>query len=178
MLFTQAPPLDVSEWVNAPPQTLDQHLGKVVVLETFQMLCPGCVSHGLPMATRIHRSFDPEQLVVLGVHTVFEHHDVMTPDALRVFLHEYKIPFPVAVDRPQAGAIPATMERYQLGGTPSTVLIDRAGRIRHSALGAVDDFTMGVRLGGLLAEAPPDVADDHHADHACTPDGCTPTDQQ
>jgi hypothetical protein len=51
-----SPPLQVSQWLNSPkPVTLESLYGKVVVLHTFQMLCPGCVSHGLPQALRIHR---------------------------------------------------------------------------------------------------------------------------
>lgn len=145
--------LDVAEWVNSPPVDLAHLRGRVVVIEAFQMLCPGCVSHGIPQALRVHRSFDPEQVRVLGLHTVFEHHEVMGPDALRVFLAEYRIDFPVAVDRPVEGqAIPATMSRYALRGTPTMLLVDRAGRLRHSFFGATDDLALGAYLGGLLAE--------------------------
>lgn len=35
-------------------------------------------------ALRIHRLFPPEQLAVIGLHTVFAHHDVMGPQALRI----------------------------------------------------------------------------------------------
>lgn len=41
----------------------------------------------------------------------------------------------------------------QLRGTPSLIFIDRAGDIRHSAFGHVDDLQLGVWLGYLLNEA-------------------------
>lgn len=117
------------------------------------MLCPGCVSHGLPLVQRIGRTFDSDEVMVLGLHTVFEHHAVMGRDALEVFLSEYRIDFPVAIDRPLDGqAIPATMQRYGLRGTPSMLIIDRHGRVRHIAFGAVDELALGVFLGRLLAE--------------------------
>lgn len=147
--------LDVAAWVNSPPVDLGGLRGRVVLIETFQMLCPGCVTHGLPQAQRVHHAFDREQVVVLGLHTVFEHHDVMGPDALAVFLAEYRIEFPVAIDRHDGDAIPATMARYQLQGTPSTLLVDRAGRLRHSSFGTLDDLTLGAHLGQLLAETAP-----------------------
>lgn len=150
--------LDVSEWVNSAPIDVESLRGRVVVVEAFQMLCPGCVSHGLPLAQRLHGMFDSGELVVLGLHTVFEHHAVMGREALEVFLSEYRIEFPVAIDRPIAGqAIPATMQRYGLRGTPSMMIIDRAGRVRQVAFGAVDELALGVYLGRLLAEpvAPP-----------------------
>ena len=103
--------LDVSGWVNSEPIDLADLRGRVVVIEAFQMLCPGCVSHGLPQATRVHQRTSRDDVVVLGLHTVFEHHDVMRPEALEVFLHEYRVTFPVAVDRPglSGDATPQTM---------------------------------------------------------------------
>ena len=175
-LFT----LDVSEWVNSAPIIPESLRGKVVVVEAFQMLCPGCVSHGLPLAQRIHRAFDADEVVVLGLHTVFEHHAVMGREALEVFLSEYRIDFPVAIDRPVDGqAIPATMQRYGLRGTPSMLIVDRDGRVRHIAFGAVDELAVGALIGRLLSErVTPSTAAVH--DHggtdaaSCTVDGeCT-----
>ena len=150
------PPLQTSLWINAPQAvTLDSLRGRVVVLHAFQMLCPGCVSHGLPQALRIHRSFPQEQVAVIGLHTVFEHHDVMGPEALRVFLHEYRIPFPVGVDQgAPRSSVPLTMQAYGLRGTPSVVVFDRDGCIRLNHFGQTDDLQLGAVIGQLLAEAP------------------------
>lgn len=145
--------LDVSAWANSAPIDLADLRGKVVLIETFQMLCPGCISHGLPQARRVRRAFHDDEVAVLGLHTVFEHHDVMGPAALEVFLAEYRIEFPVAIDRGDGRGIPATMARYDLQGTPSTLLVDRTGRLRHSFFGTIDDLVLGARLGELLAES-------------------------
>lgn len=157
--MTDAPPapeLDVVQWFNSEPITLASLRGKVVLLEAFQMLCPGCVNHGIPMAQRVQKAFPSSDLVVIGLHTVFEHHDVQDPDALRVFLSEFRVTFPVGVDRPVEGSsIPSTMRTYDLQGTPSQVLIDRQGRVRSSSLGPVDDLRLGASLGQLLAEPIP-----------------------
>lgn len=145
--------LDVECWVNSEPVDLTDVRGRVVVIEAFQMLCPGCVSHGIPQAKRIRQSFSEDDVTVLGLHTVFEHHDVMGAEALAAFLSEYRVTFPIAIDRPVEGrSIPSTMGRYQLQGTPSLLIIDRAGRLRHNFFGAVDDLPLGARLGLLLAE--------------------------
>lgn len=145
--------LEVTGWVNSDPVNLDDLLGRVVMVEAFQMLCPGCVSHGIPQAKRVQRAFEGTDVAVLGLHTVFEHHDVMGPDALAAFISEYRITFPVAIDRPVEGrSMPATMTRYGLQGTPTILLIDRRGRLRHSILGAPDDLALGVHLGRLLSE--------------------------
>ena len=149
-----APALQVSQWLNSDSAiTLEGLRGKVVVVHTFQMLCPGCVAHGIPQAIKIHHTFRRDDLVVLGLHTVFEHHAVMGPDALQVFLHEYRVPFPVGVD--VAGSdtdIPLTMQTYGLRGTPSLLVIDRDGVLRLNHFGQVDDIVIGALLGQLVAQ--------------------------
>jgi peroxiredoxin len=149
----EAPALDVERWFNTEtPLALEALRGKVIVLHAFQMLCPGCVSHAIPQARRLHEiAKQRDDLVVLGLHSVFEHHDAMTPVALEAFLHEYRVAFPVAVDRPAAnGSIPRTMAAYGLQGTPSTIVIDRAGKIMRHSFGAEDDLVLGLVVGALL----------------------------
>ncbi|ANE03551.1 peroxiredoxin family protein [Corynebacterium crudilactis] len=145
--------LDIQEWVNHEGLSTEDLRGKVVLVEVFQMLCPGCVNHGVPQAQKIHRMIDQSQVQVIGLHSVFEHHDVMTPEALKVFISEFGIKFPVAIDQPREGQrIPSTMKKYRLEGTPSIILADRKGRIRQVQFGQVDDFVLGLLLGSLLSE--------------------------
>lgn len=168
-----APDWQVQQWFNTPaPLTLPSLRGKVIVLESFQMLCPGCVSHGLPQAIRVHAAFPREQVAVIGLHTVFEHPDVMTPAALQAFLHEYRIPFPVGVDQPAPrGPIPMTMRAYAMQGTPTLTLIDRQGRVRQQHFGQISDLVLGAQLGALLNEAPL-AAGEASPFAGCTDDGC------
>lgn len=148
-----APELAVSAWFNtAEALSLEALRGQVVVLHAFQMLCPGCVLHGLPQAQTLHERLGPQGVRVIGLHTVFEHHAVMTPQALQAFIHEYRLTFPIGVDRPATGhPIPQTMAAYGLEGTPSLVVIDRRGLLRERVLGRVDDLALGVLLGRLLS---------------------------
>lgn len=148
-----APELEITQWFNASDNpTLADLRGEIVVIEAFQMLCPGCVSHGLPQAKRIQENFG-DQITLLGLHTVFEHHDAMTPVSLEAFLHEYQISFPVGVDAHTPGVTtPITMGRYRLRGTPSLVVIDREGRIRVNAFGHVEDLAIGAALARLIDE--------------------------
>lgn len=154
--YPDAPELAVTQWFNTPDSpTLADLRGEVVVIEAFQMLCPGCVSHGLPQAKRIQQTFG-DNVTVLGLHCVFEHHEAMTPVSLEAFLYEYRITFPVGVDAHTPGVtLPVTMGRYELQGTPSLVLIDRAGRIRLNAFGQADDLAVGAILGRLIDEPRP-----------------------
>lgn len=150
----QAPELDAVEWFNAAePVTLSQLRGRIVVLHAFQMLCPGCVQSGLPQAQRIAQLFRNDQVAVIGLHTVFEHHAAMQPVSLKAFIHEFRLTFPIGVDRPgKDGPIPHTMAAYGMQGTPTLVLIDRTGRLRKHSFGVEDDMRVGADIATLLAE--------------------------
>lgn len=155
-----APELQVSEWLNTnQAPTLAALRGQVVVIEAFQMLCPGCVHHGIPQVQRVAEHFGGSDVAVLGLHTVFEHHDVMTPAALQVFIDENRLAFAVAVDAPNGRrGMPLTMQAYAMQGTPTLVLIDRAGRIRHQTFGASSDMAVAAAIAGLVAEPRPEPA--------------------
>jgi len=150
-----APDWQIQQWINAhQPLSLADLRGKVIVLEAFQMLCPGCVAHGLPQALRVHQTFSRSQVEVIGLHTVFEHHAAMTPTALQAFLYEYRIPFPVGVDLPDGrDGVPQTMRAYAMQGTPTLILIDAFGNVRHQHLGQVSDLLLGAQIMELILES-------------------------
>ena len=124
------------------------------MLVAFQMLCPGCVARTIPLAQRLEQTFDHSELAVVGLHTVFEHHEVMTPQALEVFLSEYRVSFPVGCDapNPKGGAIPLSMHTYGMQGTPTLVMIDSQGHRRAQHFGVHDELALGAEIGILLAE--------------------------
>lgn len=157
---TLAPAWTTTWWSTPSPLSLDALRGKVVLLHAFQMLCPGCVARGLPQAQRVAEAFADAPLVVVGLHSVFEHHDAMGLPSLKAFLHEYRIDFPIGVDAPgeDGDPIPRTMRAYGMRGTPTTVLIDAQGRRRRQIFGAHDDLRLGAELQALLDEAAHDEA--------------------
>jgi peroxiredoxin len=177
-----APPLQIAQWLNTDtPLTLASMRGRVVVIEAFQMLCPACVTHSLPQARKVRQLFPTKDVAVIGLHTVFEHHDVMGPAALEAFVREYRLSFPIGIDAPFGSSIPATMREYQMQGTPTTVLVDRHGRLRMSHFGVLDDIALGAAIGQLLAEdttarqevqAPNETAAALEAGVACDALGC------
>jgi len=130
--------------------------GKVCVIHAFQMLCPGCTIHGIPQAKEVARTFKNRDVEVIGLHSVFEHKEAMQDHVLEVFLHEYQIQFPVGVDQSRDGfALPATMAAYEMQGTPTTILIDRNGRLCAHHFGQISDLILGQQIGSLLAGEPP-----------------------
>ncbi len=173
--YSLAPEWRTTEWLNTPqPLTLAGLRGRVVMVCAFQMLCPGCVSHSLPQAQRVASLLQPSGVVVVGLHSVFEHHDAMGPNALRAFLHEYHIRFPVGIDEADGVSLPHTMRTYGFEGTPTTLLIDREGRLRRQALGHLPDLQLGAEIMALIGERPAPTPEDEAAATAgvCTPDGC------
>jgi len=80
------PPLSVSEWVQGEADSFDKLLGKVVLVEVFQVNCPGCFLYSLPQAIALHRRYAEQGLAVLGLATAFEDFDKNTLANLRLLL--------------------------------------------------------------------------------------------
>ena len=153
--FSSAPEWEIAQWFNTTqPLSLAALRGKVIVLHAFQMLCPACVQTAIPQAQRIHRQFDANDVATIGLHTVFEHHQVMTPAALEVYIHENRLAFPIGVDRADGQSpVPLTMRAYAMQGTPTLILIDRRGRLRLHHFGNVEDMVIGAAIATLVAES-------------------------
>jgi thiol-disulfide isomerase/thioredoxin len=118
----KAPNLEVSTWVQGKPTNIDEEQGNVVLVEVFQVNCPGCFLYSMPEAIDIYRKYRDKGLTVVGLATAFEDFDknnlenleklVSTGEVIgetyRAFSSSgqlrddnklpYKIPFPVAMD--------------------------------------------------------------------------------
>lgn len=151
-----APELIVQKWLNVnEPLFLEQLRGKVVAIFAFQMLCPACIERSIPQAQRVFQAFSADEVVVLGLHSVFEHHAAMSEVSLKAFLHEYRVSFPVAIDLPSVienNPVPETMRTYRNQGTPTLLLIDRQGHLRKQKLGQEQDLVLGAEIMALLRE--------------------------
>lgn len=116
-----APELKISDWVQGEPVKFSEEKGKVILVEVFQVNCPGCFTHGLPGTIDIYNKYKDRDLVVFGLATAFEDFDKNNVENLRKLLSSgevigetqkalsrygvlkdgklpYKIPFPIAVD--------------------------------------------------------------------------------
>jgi hypothetical protein len=167
------PPWAISHWFNTQaPVTLEGLRGRAVLAVAFQMLCPGCVSQGLPQAQRARATFREDDLAIVGLHTVFEHHEAQgSATALEAFLHEYRVKFPVGIDAQENGS-PVTMRAYGMRGTPTTLLYDRTGQLRLHQFGHVEDMALGASIVAAMASEAPLSADSQATTDACGPDGC------
>ncbi|MGZ8192126.1 MAG: peroxiredoxin family protein [Methylobacter sp.] len=119
----KAPPLSISAWVQGEPVNFDDLSGQVVLVEVFQLNCPGCFLYSLPQAVNLYRKYSNHGLLVLGIATAFEDFDKnnlenltrlvekgeVVGETLRALRQQgeltaagclpYRIPFPLAMDR-------------------------------------------------------------------------------
>ena len=119
----KAPNLKISDWVQGLPTNIDKLAGNIIVIEVFQVNCPGCFLYGLPQAISIYEKYRNKGVKVFGIATAFEDYDKNTLENLQLLLSEgkvigetykmlhqygklinndklyYKIPFPVAMDK-------------------------------------------------------------------------------
>ncbi len=156
----QAPEWDVVEWVHGDPGSVADNRGRVVLVHFFQLWCAACNEFSQPLFDRWAQAYDEhEDLLIIGIHTVFEGHDQQSPERLRQWVRDKKIEHPVGIDRHSPGEpVPVTMERYNTGGTPHVAMIDRAGRIRFDRFGAFEPSEAEQMIETLLAESAPSIA--------------------
>lgn len=135
-----APDWIISEWLNGEGKALEELRGKVVIVDFFQLWCPGCNAFSIPLLKKWEQTFAKEiaagQLEVISIHTVFEGHDYQSPDKLKKFLKRKKIHHLVGVDRHEPGnRVPRTMRLFGTMGTPEMAFIDHTGVIRFQEFG-------------------------------------------
>ena len=117
----KAPNLKVSKWVQGMQTNLDKQNDNLVLVEVFQVNCPGCFMYGIPESIEIYNKYKSEGVSVLGMATAFEDFDKNTLENLHLLLETgevigetkkmlsqygelqgdkipYKIPYPVAMD--------------------------------------------------------------------------------
>jgi thiol-disulfide isomerase/thioredoxin len=118
----KCPSLGVSEWVQGAPTSLDDEKDKIVLVEVFQVNCPGCFMHAIPESIEIYNKYKDDGVRVLGIATAFEDYDKNTLENLKMLVEtgevigetqkalsmygqlqegnklSFKIPFPLAMD--------------------------------------------------------------------------------
>ncbi len=119
----KAPEWEISEWINSEPLSISGLKGKVIVIDFFQLWCPGCNSFSIPLMHHWEQVFEKEategRIAFVSIHTVFEGHAFQTPKRLRGFLKKKDINHAVGIDRHIDGKrLPETMRRYNTMGTP------------------------------------------------------------
>ena len=56
----KAPEWVISKWINSPGLTVEELKGKVIVVDFFQLWCPGCNSFSIPLMNHWEILFQKE----------------------------------------------------------------------------------------------------------------------
>ena len=127
-----------AQWVQGGPLDLGALRGKVVLVRFFTgTTCPYC-SATAPALNELHREFGPRGLVVVGMYTP-KPEPRPTPIAeVRELVKRYGFAFPVALDNDWGALRTLWLDRVPGATfTSASLLIDRAGRLRHVHEGGV-----------------------------------------
>jgi cytochrome c biogenesis protein CcmG, thiol:disulfide interchange protein DsbE len=130
------PQLDGGEW------KLADHHGQVVLINYWATWCEPCREE-LPGLIELARDTDPRTVAIVGVAL---DSGPSVQATVRSFAKEFRVPYPITM--------PDAMTRSGLGemGLPTTVLLDKHGRIARTYYGAVEREDFAKDIAALLAE--------------------------
>lgn len=115
--------------------------GRVVVINAWASWCPPCQSE-MPAFVELDATVDPAQVAVVGLNVGDD------PAAAQAFVDEQGMEFPNVVD--VEGDILATIPGVPPQSLPSTVILDREGRIAARIIGPTDQIGLARELGQVL----------------------------
>jgi thiol-disulfide isomerase/thioredoxin len=127
------------ETLAGDPVDLSSYAGKVVVVNVWGSWCPPCRAEADELAAAA-RELAPSGVVFVGINS----RDASADNA-RAFERTYEVPYPSIYD-PSGRNLLAFRGTLTPNSIPSTVVIDREGRVAASVIGSVTSKTTLVDL--------------------------------
>ena len=126
--------------LNGKTVRLSELSGKVVLINFWGVWCTSC-RREIPELVTLDRELRSRGLVILGADYGDE------PESIPAFVEEYGMTYPVLLDDGLA-------ERYEVIVFPTSIVVDRSGRIRSRVEGYVPERFEDMKrvLNRLLAE--------------------------
>ena len=124
--------------------TLSKLKGKVILLDFWATWCAPC-RESIPHLIQLYKTYQKDGLEVIGMNL-----DRGDMDIVRHFVKSTDIPYPIVITSQD-------VERgYGVTGLPTTILIDREGKIREKIVGFSSEITkqMTAIVVDLISENP------------------------
>jgi cytochrome c biogenesis protein CcmG/thiol:disulfide interchange protein DsbE len=137
------PPLTLT-LLDGQAWKLSDHRGQVVAINYWASWCVPCWEE-TPMLMHVSRDFGVQGFAVIGV-AMDERDSNEVPLGVSRFLDTLHVTYPVAMIRPMSQV------GYRMDGLPTTLLIDRSGRLARTYVGAVRERVFRLDVERLLKE--------------------------
>lgn len=136
----RAAPDMVLEQMDGGSWRLREHRGQVVLINLWATWCGPCRQE-TPGLVQLYREVGPKGLEVVGLSL-----DVGGREKVRNFARQFQVPYPIAFPEPMS-QLTDTVE-----GVPTTILVDKEGRVAKTYVGAVERAVFAADVDELLAE--------------------------
>ncbi|HUU37354.1 MAG TPA: TlpA disulfide reductase family protein [Candidatus Desulfaltia sp.] len=142
--YASAPNFKLTD-INGKMITLSDYKGKVLFLNFWATWCPPCREE-IPDFIEAYAEQKANGLEIVGISL-----DTKGKEAVAAFVEKYKINYPVVLETGRNTE--KIINDYQPGQyIPTTIIIDKSGRIRHKEVGAIDKETLLKHFQRLAAE--------------------------
>jgi TolA-binding protein/peroxiredoxin len=121
LVGSQAPPLQIKEWIGEAPPEGDLYRGKLTLLSFWAIWCPHC-KRNIPKIERLLETYATKGVSVVGVTREKEGQGV---DKIKEFIDSHPMDYPTGVDDDGK-----TSQEMAVKSIPCIVAVDSQGRIR------------------------------------------------
>ncbi len=121
---------------------LADHRGEIVLMNFWATWCPPCRQE-TPGLAKLANDYRAKGVAVVGISL-----DEGGTEAIQAFVNEFHLPYPVGL------VDPASPWASAVESLPTTILIDRDGRVAKTYMGAVRESVFQADIDRLLAEMP------------------------
>jgi thiol-disulfide isomerase/thioredoxin len=124
--------------LDGKPWRLADHRGEVVLLNFWASWCPPCREE-TPGLVRLSKAHKGDAFSIIGV-------SLDEGGSVRDFVSQFRIPYTIAIPQGDSPLLASVQ------GLPTTLLIDRQGRLAKSYLGAESENTFRTDVYALIHE--------------------------